>query len=134
MATSFPRSMNIHVTFFSPVFKVKKKHSTEKMTLHMLLQKSPTIKICVRRPVFSLWTYVTICSLFLEWVADRAWVIGNCDVDDGSDSVAQSWCAEFVPFSYHSSWRIQLGNHIYQELSAAKWQIEIIGCRSNGLS
>lgn len=134
MATSFLRSMNTHVTVFSPVLKVKKKHNTEKIMLHMLLHKSPSIKNCVRRPLFSLWTYMMTCSIFLEWVADRAWVIGHCDVGDGSGAAPQPRCAKLVPFSFHSSWRIQLGNHIYQELSAAKWQIGIIGCRSNGLS
>lgn len=55
MVTSFAKSMNTHIAF-SPVFKVKNKHSIEKIMFHMLLHKSPTIKICVRRPatVFSV--------------------------------------------------------------------------------
>lgn len=53
MATYFPRSMNTHVTVFSPVFKVTKKHSSEKNhASYAPTKKSHYKKLCQKATVF----------------------------------------------------------------------------------
>lgn len=101
MVTPFAKSMNTHITF-SPVFKVKDKHSIEKNHVsYAPTQKSHYKNLCQEAG------HCFLCGL-MWWPAAYpwngwAWVIGNCDVGDSSGAALQPQCAKLVLFSYHSS-------------------------------